>query len=241
MTIINPTQKLRGTTEENDSFLGPKGVITVDTEKSTIRVHDGKTPGGHIFLPESILKELMDAIVPVGTIISNGFQEIPAGYLPLFGSDAERTYNRFDYSRLFQRLISNDWITNASGDGATTFMLPDFRGRFLRCTGGSAATIGIPQGDEFRSHTHVQDAHNHTQNQHSHNLTRRGDNQNSQVGHTHPAHNPVAAAMTHWNTENTVGTSNATPTNQASTAINRPAGGTETRPLNFAVYYFIKY
>ena len=36
----------RGTTAEHKSFIGAQGEITMDTDKNTLRVHDGKTPGG---------------------------------------------------------------------------------------------------------------------------------------------------------------------------------------------------
>lgn len=37
----------RGTTAQNDSYTGPAGELTVDTENNHIRVHDGSTKGGH--------------------------------------------------------------------------------------------------------------------------------------------------------------------------------------------------
>lgn len=37
----------RGTTAQNDQFTGAIGEITVDTTLNTLRVHDGKTAGGH--------------------------------------------------------------------------------------------------------------------------------------------------------------------------------------------------
>ncbi|WP_295914566.1 hypothetical protein [uncultured Bartonella sp.] len=40
-------QQLRGTTEENNAFTGKSGVLTVDTEKKDIRVHDGVKQGGY--------------------------------------------------------------------------------------------------------------------------------------------------------------------------------------------------
>ena len=39
-------QQLRGTTAENNAFTGKAGVITVDTEKNDLRIHDGTTRGG---------------------------------------------------------------------------------------------------------------------------------------------------------------------------------------------------
>lgn len=46
-------QQLRGTTAENDNFTGSVGVITVDTEKHDIRVHDGSKRGGYSLLDRS--------------------------------------------------------------------------------------------------------------------------------------------------------------------------------------------
>lgn len=39
-------QMRRGTAAEHSSFVGASGEITIDTTNNTIRVHDGKTPGG---------------------------------------------------------------------------------------------------------------------------------------------------------------------------------------------------
>lgn len=39
-------QLRRGTTAENDVFTGAVGEVTVDTDTSTLRVHDGITTGG---------------------------------------------------------------------------------------------------------------------------------------------------------------------------------------------------
>ncbi|MDB4351135.1 hypothetical protein OAA34_00315 [bacterium] len=36
----------RGTTSQNNSFTGAAGEISLDTDKDTIRVHDGSTAGG---------------------------------------------------------------------------------------------------------------------------------------------------------------------------------------------------
>lgn len=43
-------QFLRGTTAENDNYTGPVGSFTIDTDKMQLRVHDGTTQGGHVFL-----------------------------------------------------------------------------------------------------------------------------------------------------------------------------------------------
>lgn len=39
-------QLRRGTTAQNDAFIGAEGEVTYDTQAKGIRVHDGVTPGG---------------------------------------------------------------------------------------------------------------------------------------------------------------------------------------------------
>ena len=52
-------QLRRGTTVQNNAFVGAEGEITVDTEKHAIRIHDGVTPGGYTqdFVTESWISE----------------------------------------------------------------------------------------------------------------------------------------------------------------------------------------
>ena len=38
----------RGTTAQNDAFLGANGEITIDTQLHTVRLHDGVTVGGFV-------------------------------------------------------------------------------------------------------------------------------------------------------------------------------------------------
>ena len=40
-------QFLRGTTAENDAYVGRDGEITIDSDQQRIRLHDGATAGGH--------------------------------------------------------------------------------------------------------------------------------------------------------------------------------------------------
>lgn len=41
-------QFIRGTTAENDAYVGPIGSFSIDTELGNIRLHDGVTPGGRV-------------------------------------------------------------------------------------------------------------------------------------------------------------------------------------------------
>lgn len=47
-------QLRRGTTAEHSTFTGLVGEVTVDTDKDTLVVHDGVTPGGKPLGTETI-------------------------------------------------------------------------------------------------------------------------------------------------------------------------------------------
>jgi microcystin-dependent protein len=70
------------------------------------------------------------AFVPPGTIMPFGGGTIPEGWLLCDGNPVSRT----SYAALFAA-ISTAW---GSGDGSTSFHLPDLRGRFLRGRDGTA-------------------------------------------------------------------------------------------------------
>lgn len=55
-------QKMRGSTAQNNNYLGPVGQITGDTDENDIRVHDGVTPGGHRIANLSFLDNRYAAI-----------------------------------------------------------------------------------------------------------------------------------------------------------------------------------
>jgi len=113
---------------------------------------------------------------PAGGVIAFAGTNPPAGWLLCDGSAVLRT----TYARLFAA-VGTAW---GSGDGTTTFNLPDLRGLFLRgvngartnftnvgttpvdpdvfsrtsgLTGGNSGnTVGSLQADELFSHTHLQ-------------------------------------------------------------------------------------
>lgn len=59
MLTIEDMQLKRGSTAENDAFVGLDGTISIDNEGNSIRVHDGKTPGG--FMRIGVLDTLSDS------------------------------------------------------------------------------------------------------------------------------------------------------------------------------------
>lgn len=92
-----------------------------------------------------------------GTVWPFATATAPSGYLACDGSAVSRT----TYSRLFA-VIGTTWGT---GDGSTTFNVPDFRGAFMRGTGSHGSetmadgaafagpAVGAFEDDQFQGHT----------------------------------------------------------------------------------------
>ena len=94
---------------------------------------------------------------PVGTIMGVPYDfgsTPPTGFLKCDGSAISRT----SYADLFSVLST----TYGAGDGSTTFALPDFRGEFLRGSGGDSAAIGTSQATQNKGEASYIFAHGHT-------------------------------------------------------------------------------
>lgn len=177
--------------------------------------------------------QLKAFILPPGTILDFGGNTAPTGYLLCGGQAVSRT----TYAALFAAI----GVVFGSGDGSTTFNLPDYRGRVgvgkddmggsaasRMTTGGSGvdgATLGANGGaqthtlntTQMPSHTHTQQSHNHSQNAHAH--TQRlpsGGGGGAASGYANNYAGTVNSYIT---------TVNATATNIATTAVNDNTGG----------------
>jgi microcystin-dependent protein len=81
-----------------------------ETDTNKLLVYDG-----------SVWKDVFPVAAPVGTITQYAGAAAPTGYLLCDGSAVSRS----TYADLFAILST----TYGSGNGSTTFNLPDFRGR----------------------------------------------------------------------------------------------------------------
>jgi microcystin-dependent protein len=124
-------QLRRGTTAQNNSFTGAAGELSYDTATEGLLVHDGSTAGGF-------------EIVPSGSIIAFGGAAAPdAGWLLCDGSNVSRT----TYARLFAAIST----AYGTGDGSSTFGLPDLRDRVLLGKGSNNGTVGTETGSAAAS------------------------------------------------------------------------------------------
>ena len=176
--------------------------------------------------------------MPVGTIIDHvsSYDNPPPGYLFCDGTEVSRT----TYAKLFA-VIGESF---GSGNGSSTFNLPDGRGKFKRgvdyntgndpdassrsaqaAGGNSGDNVGSIQGDSTKSHSH------HVFH-------------DSSATDTSPALTPdnyaqEASGATYDNNSyrfEAKGTSE-----EADVAKTSDTGDNETRPINFYINYFIKY
>jgi microcystin-dependent protein len=89
--------------------------------------------------------------VPSGAVMAFAMNSTPTGWLAAEGSAVSRS----TYANLFAAIGT----TYGSGDGSTTFNLPDLRGYFVRGSGTNsdgtiAGTFGAKQTDDIKSHKH---------------------------------------------------------------------------------------
>lgn len=162
---------------------------------------------------------------PAGEIASFAMASTPSGWLPCDGAAVSRA----TYSGLFSAI----GISYGAGDGSTTFNVPDFRGHFLRASGthsdGTAsAAMFTKQADAFLNHNHT--ATTDTQGTHAHTSTGGTYGGNWVQGGT--GQSPATSASTATSSD---GAHAHNVTVNTSTA-----GGTETRPDNYAVWVCIK-
>lgn len=87
---------------------------------------------------------------PIGTVSMFANSTAPTGWLKCNGAAISRT----SYSDLFSVIGT----TYGTGDGSTTFNLPDFRGRFLRSWDDGR---GVDSGRTFASLQTEQNGHDH--------------------------------------------------------------------------------
>lgn len=96
---------------------------------------------GHVAHPDDVSSLLVPGMI-MGVPWDFGSTP-PSGFLKCDGSAISRT----SYSNLF----ANIGTTYGSGDGSTTFQIPDFRGKFLRGHGGNSESFGTPQSDRNKA------------------------------------------------------------------------------------------
>jgi microcystin-dependent protein len=133
-------------------------------DKSGGQIYGDLKVDGDISLGGQNIQDIIDAIVPVGSVIAFAGTSAPTNYKICDGSSLSRS----EYAKLFSAIG-----TAHGAPDADSFNLPDYRGRFLRgvdgsagndpdkatrtamATGGSTGNnVGSVQSDAFQGHWH---------------------------------------------------------------------------------------
>ncbi len=207
-----------------ENVLGTTGGTSVLKDFSAgqfpVRVNSGgtvlQTLTGGTLTNSVIINPTGDITSLTGLIMINPVVTVPSGWLECNGTAISRT----TYSSLFSILST----TYGTGNGTSTFNIPDFRGAFLRGYGGSSGGIGTIQNDAFQGHYH--DVRNYPQGGANGIAAVSGGVDDSNYGFSDITQASVATF--------TAGAPYADGTNGT------PRTASETRPTNFAIKYIIK-
>jgi microcystin-dependent protein len=156
---------------------------------------------------------LVGSIIPAGTIAPFGGGVVPDGWMLCNGSSVSRA----TYSALFAAISTS----YGSGDGSTTFTLPNAQGVFLRGNDNgrgldSGRTLGSYQADDNKLHGHAYQAAS---------------------GYGNWGAND--GGFTRYSSLGTYGPYTGSPTVNVGQQIGGSGGG-ESRPKNITVNYIIK-
>lgn len=169
---------------------------------------------------EAWVETLPPGTYDVGDVKFHSIDSLPSGWLVADGTAVSRT----TYARLFAKIST----TYGTGDGATTFTLPDLRGEFIR---------GLDKGRGVDTGRAIASAQSSQNLSHSHSV--------SDPGHTHPL--PALNSSGGSYPSSTAGGSSinypmtgTSGSNDTGISINS-SGGTEARPRNLAMLACIKY
>jgi len=178
--------------------------------------------------------------IPTGTINTSVVSTVPTGFLYCDGTAVSRS----TYARLFTAIST----TFGVGNGTTTFNVPNFKGAFLRGVGSqtvlgtthTAGAVGTAQEDDVLPHIHTySDLYWYDD------TTLPAGSTRSLTGGLYETPGGDGSGVnadggqTKVMTSSAVYAEGATQANPATTPS--PAIGAETRPMNYSVYYYIKY
>jgi microcystin-dependent protein len=158
---------------------------------------------------------------PAGAVQPFAMSTPPTGWLKCNGQAVSRT----GYAALFSAIGT----TYGTGDGSTTFNVPDLRGEFIRGWDDSRGidsgrTLGSNQSDAIEAHTHDVDIE---ASDIADSATELTSGQTGLQYHTY-VYDPEGQPSAYLWSDSATGETDST-------------GGTETRPRNIALNYCIKY
>lgn len=141
----------------------------------------------HTAIDNHIADSSLHQSVPTAAILPYGGASAPTGYLLCNGNAVSRT----TYSALFAIVGT----TFGSGDGSTTFNVPNLQQRFPlgKAASGTGATLGGTGG--AIDHTHTGPSHTHTVAGHTHDMA---NHTHTAPSHSHTLNDHVHSVPAHY-------------------------------------------
>lgn len=139
-------------TVNGGSLLGPGDIGTIAIAYGGTGATTAADARANLSVPSTAeVNAAIAAAMPSGAVLPFAMSSAPTGWLKCSG----QAVSRATYSALFSAIGT----TFGSGDGSTTFNLPNLRGEFVRGWDDSRGVdsgrvFGSFQADEFESHTH---------------------------------------------------------------------------------------
>ena len=196
-----------------------KGLAQVTTSPSDGSVGDAQIQNGSITAGKVQASFAQTLGVPAGIILPFGSSSAPTGFLSCDGAAVSRS----TYSTLYTA-IGTTW---GSGDGSSTFNVPDLRAMFLRGT-GTHGTANMAKGTDFSAPA-VGTIENDQMQDHKHETI-------MSPGTSYQTYSSYAIGNNAYGTTYNFTTTAPLEINSQGT----PRTGDETRPVNAAVLYVIK-
>ncbi len=177
----------------------------------------GKAPTSHTH----------EALTPPGAVMAFAMATPPAGWLKANGALVSRAGT---YAALFSAI----GVTFGTGDGVSTFQLPDLRGEFVRGWDDSRGIdsgrgLGSAQGDQNKLHGHP------------YIVSAGNGNNNSSGGLAMDYDGAFTVLPEHTGTAGNGLVSTGNPIPAIVPTLIGGSGGNEARPRNIALNYCIKY
>lgn len=133
VAFATQVKRRRGTTAQNDAFTGAEGEIVVDTQKHTLRVHDGETQGGFEMARQADLDNKADTSYIDGLLATKANTDlgnIPTNYDYVVESQLPTADNGYTWYRKYK----SGWVeqggralvpaTNGLSSSAVNVTLP---------------------------------------------------------------------------------------------------------------------
>ncbi|MCX2699287.1 phage tail protein [Ochrobactrum chromiisoli] len=228
-----------GSATLNVNSVGAKPIYTVNANSGVTPLSGGNITANGIY--ELIYSAALDgnsggwlllnptmSFKPVGSYEIMAAPVVPAGYLYCDG----RAVSRTTYASLFN-VIGTRF---GAGDGSTTFLLPDWRGAFMRGWDDgrgldSGRVFGVQQNSQNKAHTHTFSGTTTSNGSHTHPITNMGL-------WTSDGSTDVRSWGQNGQTYNTGAAGDHTHTFSGTTSSD---GGTDARPINNTVYVVVKF